>query len=77
MEENKTDELLAQGGEASESVTQTDGMSAAVQSGGTLEGAASENTQSGASENTQGSEIRSGVEIPFSRSFAASSTARV
>ena len=57
MEENKTDELLAQGGEASESVTQTDGMSAAVQSGGTLEGAASENTQSGASENTQGSEI--------------------
>ena len=38
MEENKTDELLAQGGEAPESVTQTDGMSAAVQSGGTFEG---------------------------------------
>lgn len=60
MEENKTDELLAQGGEAPESVTQTDGMSAAVQRAGTLEDAqdaASESTQSGASENTQGSEI--------------------
>lgn len=50
MEENKTDELLAQGGEASESVTQTDGMSAAVQSGGTVEGTdVPENTQGGES----------------------------
>lgn len=57
MEENKKDELLAQGGEAPESVTQTDGTSDTVQRAGTLEGAASENTQSGASENTQDSEI--------------------
>ena len=60
MEENKKDELLAQGGEASESVTQADGTSDTVQRAGTLEGAqdaASENTQNGASENTQGSEI--------------------
>lgn len=50
MEENKTDELLAQGGEAPESVTQTDGMSAAVQSGGTVEGTdVPENTQGGES----------------------------
>lgn len=50
MEENKTDELLAQGGETSESVTQTDGMSAAVQSGGTVEGTdVPENTQGGES----------------------------
>ena len=50
MEENKTDELLAQGGEASESVTQTDGMSATVQSGGTVEGTdVPENTQGGES----------------------------
>ncbi len=49
MEENKTDELLAQGGEASESVTQTDGMSAAVQSGGTVE-------ETDVPENTQGGE---------------------
>lgn len=51
MEENKTDELLAQGGEAPESVTQTDGMSAAVQSGGTVEGTQDvpENTQGGES----------------------------
>lgn len=50
MEENKTDELLAQGGEASESVTQTDEMSAAVQSGGTVEGTdVPENTQGGES----------------------------
>lgn len=57
MEENKTDELLAQGGEASENMAQADGTSDTVQRAGTLEGAASENTQSGASENTQGSEI--------------------
>ena len=57
MEENKTDELLAQGGEASENMAQADGTSDTVQREGTLEGAASENTQSGASENTQGSEI--------------------
>lgn len=60
MEENKTDELLAQGGEASENMAQADGTSDTVQSGGTVEGAqdaASENTQNGASENTQGSEI--------------------
>ena len=50
MEENKTDDLLAQGGEASESVTQTDEMSAAVQSGGTVEGTdVPENTQGGES----------------------------
>lgn len=50
MEENKTDELLAQGGEAPESVTQTDEMSAAVQSGGTVEGTdVPENTQGGES----------------------------
>ena len=51
MEENKKDELLAQGGEASESVTQTDGMSAAVQSGGTVEGTQDvpEDTQGGES----------------------------
>ncbi len=55
MEENKTDELLAQGGEASESVTQTDGMSAAVQSGGTVEGTQDvpEDTQGGSSADTQ------------------------
>lgn len=57
MEENKTDELLAQGGEAPENMAQADGTSDTVQRAGTLEGAASENTQSGASENTQGSEI--------------------
>ena len=60
MEENKTDELLAQGGEASENMAQADGTSDTVQRAGTLEGvqdAASESTQSGASENTQGSEI--------------------
>lgn len=50
MEENKTDELLAQGGEASESATQTDEMSATVQSGGTVEGTdVPENTQGGES----------------------------
>lgn len=50
MEENKTDELLAQGGEASESVAQTDGMSATEQSGGTVEGTdVPENTQGGES----------------------------
>ena len=55
MEENKTDELLAQGGEASESVTQTDEMSAAVQSGGTVEGTQDvpEDTQGGSSADTQ------------------------
>lgn len=60
MEENKTDELLAQGGEASENMAQADGTSDTVQRAGTLEDAqdaASESTQSGASENTQGSEI--------------------
>lgn len=60
MEENKKDELLAQGGEASENMAQADGTSDTVQRAGTLEGvqdAASESTQSGASENTQGSEI--------------------
>lgn len=60
MEENKTDELLAQGGEASENMAQADGTSDTVQRAGTLEdaqNAASESTQSGASENTQGSEI--------------------
>ena len=46
MEENKTDELLAQGGEASESVTQTDG---------TVEGTQDvpEDTQGGSSADTQ------------------------
>ena len=55
MEENKTDELLAQGGEASESVAQTDEMSAAVQSGGTVEGTQDvpEDTQGGSSADTQ------------------------
>lgn len=60
MEENKKDELLAQGGEASENMAQADGTSDTVQRAGTLEDAqdaASESTQSGASENTQGSEI--------------------
>ena len=60
MEENKKDELLAQGGEASENMAQADGTSDTVQRAKTLEGtqdAASESTQSGASENTQGSEI--------------------
>lgn len=60
MEENKKDELLAQGGEVSENMAQADGTSDTVQRAGTLEGAqdaASESTQSGASENTQGSKI--------------------
>lgn len=60
MEENKKDELLAQGGEASENMAQADGTSDTVQRAGTLEGtqdAASESTQSRASENTQGSKI--------------------
>ena len=50
MEENKKDELLAQGGEASENMAQADGTSDTVQSGGTVEGTdVPENTQGGES----------------------------